>query len=167
MDFFNIDYEFLVKQLLPVRLRQPKLTAWLNSMISPVKWLHARFLEKREQDQYFLVHNSQVVFLEAVLNDTFDPVGRGIAITDGTYLDPIYTFTVPESNPIWLATGTEVGGTLYTAPQVLYTNGETSTEGNAFIINVPLAVTFDEERMRAVVNRYRLAGKRIFQIVSV
>lgn len=166
MEFFNIDYDVLVWQILPVRLRKPVTYAWLRSLIAPVKWLYSLFYQQRETNLYRLAHNSQVVYLEAVLNDTFDMLGRGIYIADGPFEDPLFTYLVPEDKPIWLGLDTEAGTTTYPSPQILFTDSETSLLGVGFIVMVPASVTFDMARLRAVVDYYRLAGRRQFDVAT-
>jgi hypothetical protein len=165
MGFFDISYDILRVQLLPVRLRNAKMKAWLRCLIAPIKWLHLQFLRHRKGDVYTLAHTGQVGFLEAVLNDTFDPVARGIMIVDGSYEDPVFTYTIPEASQRWLGLVSEMGATGFTMPLSLYTSGETTLLGDSFIIRVPASVVFDEAHMRALVNKYRIAGKGIYGIV--
>lgn len=165
MGFFDINYDSLRTQLLPVRLRNNKMKAWLRCLIAPIKWLHVKFLGLRTEDVYTLAHTGQVVYLEAVLNDTFDPVVRGIMIVDGSYEDPIFTYTIPETSPQWLGLVGETGMPGFVTPVSLYTTGETALLGDAFVVRVPSAIVFDESRMRALVNRYRIAGKGVYSIV--
>lgn len=165
MGFFDINYDSLRTQLLPVRLRNNKMKAWLRCLISPIKWLHVKFLRLRTEDVYTLAHTGQVVYLEAVLNDTFDPVARGIMIVDGSYEDPMFTYTIPEASPCWLGLVSETGISGFDTPASLHTMAETALLGDAFIVRVPSAVVFDESRMRALVNRYRIAGKSVYSIV--
>ncbi|MBL7693059.1 MAG: hypothetical protein JNM41_15805 [Flavipsychrobacter sp.] len=165
MGFFDINYDILRAQLLPVRLRNVKMKAWLRCLIAPIKWLHVQFLRQRKGDVYTLAHTGQVVFLEAVLNDTFDTVMRGITIVDGSYEDPAFVFTEPETYPVWLGLSAESGVAAFDTPVTLFTTTETTLLGDSFIIRVPASVVFDEVHMRAVVNKYRIAGKGVYGIV--
>lgn len=164
MGFFDISYDILRVQLLPVRLRKSNTNAWLKCLIAPVKWLYYQFMQQRAADRYLLAHNSQVVYLEAVLNDMFDPLTRGIYIADGLFEDPVYAFLVTETHPMWIGLTAESGSVSFSLPTTLYTATETSVLGNAFIVKVPAAVVFDTDRMRALINRYRIAGKNIYGI---
>jgi hypothetical protein len=76
MGFFDIDYNVKAWQSLPVRLRQAVQYAWLKVLVSPVVYLAGLFKVNRDANLYELAHDGQVCFLEAVLNDTFDPVVR-------------------------------------------------------------------------------------------
>ncbi len=166
MGLFDVNYDSLSYQLLPVRLRKLKNVAWIRCIIAPIKWLYNLFGTSREDHLYFLAHNSQVVYLTAALNDLFDPVGRGIYIEDGQYEDPLFVYLTPEIRPLWLGLSSEVGSAIYPVPQVLYTDSETSLLGNAFVVKVPVTLVFDMQRMMALINKYRLAGKNVYQIVT-
>jgi hypothetical protein len=161
---FDIDFDALVKQLLPVRLRQSIMIAWLKCLVTPVKWLFGLFKTNRNNNLYLLTHDSQVCYLEAALNDTFDPVTRGIFISDGVYVDPTYTYLVPELKPVFIDLASEVGASVIPAPDPvrLYLDTEVYAGVGAytFIVNVPVAVIFDMARLKALVDLYRLPGKR-------
>ena len=170
MGIFDIDYNGLVVQLLPVRLRNNRLVAWLKCLISPVRWLFNRFSASRVNNLYVLAHNSQVCYLQAALNDVFDPVSRGILIVDGPFEDPLYLYLNPESKPLWLGLVSEEGTTTYPDPEVLFKNAETYALGICFIVKVPLAVTagsgYDAIRLRALIDFYRMPGRSNYSIVT-
>lgn len=166
MSLFDVNYDSLSYQLLPVRLRKMKNVAWLRCLIAPVKWLYYQFKVSRNSNLYNLAHNSQVVFLTAALNDLFDPVGRGIYIEDGSYEDPLFVYMPLEVRPLWLGLSTEISTPIYPIPQVLYTDAETTLLGNAFVVKVPVTLPFDMQRMKALINKYRLAGKNVYQILT-
>jgi hypothetical protein len=170
MSLFDLDYGSLVMQLLPVKLRQSKMIAWLKVLVSPVIRLYELFKTNRSDDLYRLAHNGQVCYLQVALNDLFDPILRGVLIVDGPFEDPLFTYLVPESKPLWLGLVSEAGGTPFPDPQVLYTSGETSLLGIGFIVKVPVAVAalsgYDEVRLRALVDRYRLPGRTLYSVVT-
>ena len=166
MGLFDIDYNALVWQNLPVRLRKPIQYAWLKCLAAPVKYLYNLFKTNRTNNLYVLAHDSQVCYMQAALNDTFDKVGRGIYITDGFFHDPLFTYLVPEDKPVWLGLVSEEGSTSYPDPEILYTAGETVFLAASFIVHVPVAIVFDTARMRAIIDSYRLAGRNIYSIVT-
>jgi hypothetical protein len=170
MALFDIDYNGLTTQLLPVKLRNSRMTAWLRSLVSQVKWLYTLFKTNRNNNLYILAHDSQVCYLEAALNDLFDPVSRGIQIVDGPFEDPLFIYLIPENKPVWLGLGSEVGLTSYPDPQILFTGGETVLLGICFIVRVPLAVAggagYDVLRLRALVDFYRLPGRKNYGVVT-
>ena len=142
------------------------MQSWLQSLTAPVGQLYDSFSANRNNNIYNLAHNSQVVYLQAVLNDTFDNVSRGIYITDGSIFDPLYTYLVAENQPLWLGLSSEVGSTSYPDPQWLFRNSETTYSGFLFIVMVPSAVVYDVLRMRALIDKFRLPSKSSYQIVT-
>lgn len=121
-------------------------------------------MNNRGNNLYYLSNNSQVCNLESVLNDVFDPAYRGIYIEDGLYNDPLFTFLFPELKPQWLATQAESGMTDFDSPAVLFTNSETSLLTSAFIVRVPASLSFEPDRMKALINKYRIPGKSVYEI---
>ena len=166
MALFDIDSNNLVWQQMPVRLRMAIHYAWLKCLAAPRNWLYGVFKANRANNLYIIAHNGQVCKLEAVLNDTFDPVNRGIYITDGAALDPLFVYTVPEAKPLALGKRSEIGSTTYTNPRPLYTNNEVNSFGASFIINIPMAVAYDADRLKSLVNYYRLVGRTKYSIVT-
>lgn len=178
MGVYDIDFDEQVRQDLPVGLRKEKRRSWLQVLEFGVQTLWGEFMAFRgsnsglgdtESVLYRLNHNSQVCSLEAALNDVFDSADRGIYITDGQWDDVIYLYLDMEERPVWLAMDSE--GTFtdpYVAPAVLYTEAETTFAGVDFLIHVPHLVVvagYNIERLKALVKRYKLAGKR-FGIVE-
>ncbi len=170
MGFFDVDYDNLVPQLLPVKLRQPVMTAWLRVLVSPVKWVFNLFKSNRKDNLYVLAHDGQVCYLEAALNDAFDSIARGIYITDGPFEDPLFLYLDSETRPLWLGLVSEVGSTSYPDPEVLYTDGETYGLGICFIVHVPLLVSlgpgYDVTRLKAIVDKYRLPGRSYYSVLT-
>ncbi len=168
MGFFNVDFNTLVWQNLPVRLRGNIQYAWLKCLVAPVKYVNGLFQSNRNNNLYILAHNSQLCFMEAALNDTFDNVGRGIFISDPTYYDPVYLYEALENKPVYLDLVSEIGTHIIPPPDPvpLYTEAETSLFADCFIVNVPVAVIFDTDRMKALIDFYRLPGRNRYSIVT-
>jgi len=162
--FFILDYDALVHTLLPVRLRQPLMTAWLRCLIHPVKWLYDRFMQQRMANLYTLSRNSQVVYLQAALNDTFDAALRRIYITDGVVADPLWVYLYPENLPLPLALASELGTPAYPSPQWLYTPTEVASSSYSFIVWLPAGLVYDPVRLRALIDRYRLPSRSNYLI---
>lgn len=159
MSFFDIVYANLVKDTTPTLLRKRKWLAWLNVLVSPIKWQYDAFTAYRNYTLYLLSHTSQVFSIEVVLNDAFDATDRQIYITDEYYADPVWLPLVAELEQVWLATDAE------DEPVWLPTDEEVAEAetGKLFLVMVPVAVSisvgYSEDRLRALVNAYRLAGK--------
>jgi len=150
---FNIDIKKLAMLLLPIKLRQARLFALLRAMVTPVSSLHYKFTVKRDANIYKLKHNSQVCYLRAALNDSFDVEKRRIKIFDGNQYARNYIYTRGEEKPKHL-------GTMY-----LYDRADYSDTGVDFIVEVP-AETYRKYEMEALIDFYRLASKR-YKIVQV
>jgi hypothetical protein len=69
---FNIDWFILRLISTPLNKRQPLRAAWLTVLISQVKALHAEFYLLITGKLYELQFTGQIIYLEQVLNDTFD-----------------------------------------------------------------------------------------------
>lgn len=166
MSLFDVDYDVLVRQLMPVRLRLLKSLAWLKCLVAPVKSLHNLFRINREGNVYFLAHNGQVCYLEAVLNDIFDNLHRNIFISDPAYFDPIYIYEDIEIKPVYIDMDSEIGTSVISPPDPIpcYLDDEVyAGSGISFIINVPLIVYgdpgFDLNRLKALADKYKLVGR--------
>ena len=159
MDFNKKGWEQL-----PVWWRQTTFYAWIKVIVSPVIYLAGLFKANRDKNIYDLGINGQVCYLEKALNDVFDATDRRIYIDDPDYVDPIYVYRTDELKTIWLGkTGETIVG--MTNPIPAYLRSEEYTGGGLqFKVMVPLAVTYDAARMRALVNKYRLVSKKNFTI---
>lgn len=152
MSVFDIDYNKLIKLLLPVRVRKPRLLAFLGVMVSPVVYLYNNFMANRANNLYEVNHTGQVCRLRAAINDRFDNIHRRIYIVDGDTILPTWMYRRTESKPVYIKTRSEA------SPVYMYRRSELFTLGY-FVVKVPGAVTFDREEMKALINKYKLAGK--------
>jgi hypothetical protein len=164
--YYDIDFTALVRSLVPVRLRNMVQLSWLRCLVQPVVELYARFCSNRTDNLYTLRHNSQVVYLQAALNDTFDPSGRGIYIGDAYSAVPQYTYLNAESRPEWLSLRGETGITTYGYPAWLPTRTETILSTYDFIVHIPISVSYDPVRMAALIDKYRLASKNHYTFLN-
>lgn len=162
MGFFDVEYDVLRVQLLPVRLRKAVHKAWIQCLIAPVVYLYSLYMLFRTAKLYDLAHNSQICYMEAAFNDAFDNTLRRIYIGDGEYIDPVYLYTIPEELEVPLALESELPVMAYDAPAWLYTEPETYAVSVQFVVYYPADLTdipADMPRFRAVVDKYRLASK--------
>jgi len=169
MGFFEVDHNKAVWEGIPVDEREPVRFAWLKALIAPAKYVYNLFVANRNKNLYEVGHNGQVFSLENVLNDVFDPISRGIYITDGVFADAVYIFVDIEEKPVYIATVGELPVTGYDAPQFLFTDMETGSMGFQFIIHVPTGVEalpiYDVLRVRGLVEKYRLPSKTLYTLV--
>ena len=166
MSYFEVDFPELIRLLLPVRLRKPIMMHWLRCLVTPVRELYYKFTQNRNANIYTLTHNGQVVFLQAVLNDVFDSVNRGIQVVDDVIFDPLYVFLPSELHPLYLGRIGEPVTVAYPNPSWLYTRTEVNYSGYHFIVKVPVAVVWDSDRMNALIDKYRLPSRNRYSVVT-
>lgn len=152
MGIFDIDYNKLIVQLKPARLRKKRVKAFAKAMVSPVVVLYNDFLSFRSAVLYELNHNGQVCSMEGLLNDQFDDSLRRIYITDAPIILPLYLHRRAEAKPAYLRRRSEG------IPKYVRRSTEL-TKGGSFIVKVPVALTFDLNMMKALIDKYKLAGK--------
>ena len=166
MGVYDIDFDKVVQLETPTRLRKSVRLAWLRVLVWCVKFLYNLFVVFRTDRVYRMAHNSQVCYMEAVLNDAFDSDLRRIYIEDPEYVDPVYVYLPDEELPVWLATDIELPVIDYEAPVPLYVDSEISVSSPQFIVYYPADLTIDLDRMRALINKYRLASKANYLILT-
>jgi len=165
MPLFSVNINNVIWWRLPQRWRNPIMFAWLKALCAPVAYIYNLFLAYQASSVYYLSHNSQVCYMEAALNDTFDAALRRIYITDGADEYPWYVYTDAEATPVYMGLDSEVGSEAY-APVYIYLDDETALEeGSGFIVHVPVA-TLNAPYMTALIEKYRLPGRNIYAIVT-
>ncbi|MDO4224796.1 MAG: hypothetical protein Q4C75_02770 [Bergeyella zoohelcum] len=156
--WFNIDINRLVELLTPTFLRKEKHLAWLRALHFPLNELVYIFNQNRKDNLYNLAHNGQVCYLRKVLNDEFDRTERRIKIEDGNRYQRQYIYTDGEQKPYFLAISHKpnAGGKI----MYLHDDANYSDTGVDFIVLVPQNLTYNEYKMKALLDFYKLASKR-------
>ena len=98
---YNNDWNHFVISNLPFEERKPKTIKWLNVILKPIVRLHIEFLAFRNQALYKVNHNSQICYLQAVLNDNFDSIQRRIIIRNAILREPLWFYEPEENKPVW------------------------------------------------------------------
>ena len=145
---YNLNIDKLLVLLTPTFLRKPKLVAWLRTLAMPLNKLLDDFKVHRERDLYNLTHNSQVCYLRKALNDEFDPQLKRIKIEDGMRNIRRYIYQRNINRPLYL-------GRMF-----LYLRGNYIDGGVDFVVVLPRGLEYDKYKLEALVNFYKLAGKR-------
>ena len=145
---YNLKIDKLLVLLTPTFLRKPKLIAWLRMLATPLHNVRYDFQRARQADLYTLAHNSQVCYLRKALNDEFDDEQRRIRIEDGRQKQRLYIYPRSANKPLYL-------GKVF-----LYQRGSYIDGGVDFIVVLPKDLTYDKYKLEALVNFYKLAGKR-------
>lgn len=161
MEWYRINWDRLVVLQLPTILRQSKMVAFLLALIEPLKELYQEFLLFRLDQLYEAEINGQVINLERVLNDIFDPVERRIYISDGETFDPPVFYEEFKNLPVIFNAITDSENPVFFANDKI---DERITFN--FYVHVPEDVFTDKIRVKSVVNRYRAYG-RIYDVVLI
>ncbi|KAA2244562.1 hypothetical protein F0L74_00880 [Chitinophaga agrisoli] len=151
---FDVDLPKLVRLLLPPRLRTVKHVAWLQALTNPVNYLYQQFRRNRDANLYRLSITPQVVYLEKLLNDRYDIAGRRISIKDAVVLTSEYIYQEQELKPVYIYTEAE------NRPVHLFTDAEIGGGSVDFFVLAPSDLTYNENEMTALIDNYKLAGKR-------
>lgn len=146
-----------IKRLIPPFLRKPKKIAWLFQSFKQLRNKKTEFDNLREYWDYNRKFNTQILSLENRLNQQYNLVLGSIYIeTPDTINESVYTFWLNENQPspfiYWLSE--------FDTPTYIKWLEETPETPFDFIIWVPNSLVFDEDEMRAIVELYKLAGKR-------
>ena len=136
--WYSIDINKLTTLLTPTFLRREKLSAWLRALHYPLIKVADDFNVNRNANLYNLAHNGQVCYLRAALNDRFDISRRRIKILEGNRYKRYYIY------------------------RQSYDYADTGVD---FIVLVPARLIYNEYEMTALVEFYKLAGKR-YKIVT-
>jgi hypothetical protein len=151
---FEVDFPKLVRLLVPPRLRKIKHVTWLQALTNPVNYLYQQFRRNRDANLYRLYITPQVVYMEKLLNDRYDISGRRIRIKDALVFEPEYIYQEQELKPVYIYKEEE------NKPVYLFTDAEIGSDSVDFFVLVPPDLTYNENEMTALINNYKLAGKR-------
>jgi hypothetical protein len=151
---YNVDFNKLPCQLMPRPNRKPRLLLLLKALLFPFLFLHNLFVLYRKAKIYQLSHNSQVVYLESMLNDKYDSDQRRIFIGDAGWVQPWWVYLEEELKPQYVKLESE------NEPVYVYTEGEAGTAKDDFIVWVPADVAFADAEMRSLLDSYKLTGTK-------
>ena len=166
-EYYDTNFDIVVKQGIPVRQRKPKRLAWLWVLASPVKWSMETVVRPFIAAKlFYLNHNSQVCYMEKALNDVFDPQERRINIVNGEMVIPVAIYMESEEVDVPIALESELPVEDYEAPLPVYMESETLVGGYQFIVRVPTGLVYDEVKMRWVVDMFRLPSKKVYTIIE-
>lgn len=150
---YRIDYTRLVDWLVPSMLRRNVLLSLAYALVNPVRKLYVAFMKYKTDSEYRLNHNSQVCYLEKVLNDRFDPEQKRINIIDGWRFNQLYIYKETEGSHKAVNLGT-----MFIRP-----SADFADTGVDFIVKLPSDLALKESEryeMKTLLNAYKLAGKR-------
>jgi hypothetical protein len=144
--------------LLPTFLRGQRTKDYMKSLLKPLQDFNDDFVVYVNETFYLTSFTGQVIYLEHILNDLYDDIDRLIFISDGNLLPlPPYIYNKIEARPRYIYNKSEASPN----KTYLYNKDEYHTSLD-FIVNVPVGI-YDaalDTKIRAIVRRYKLAGKR-------
>jgi hypothetical protein len=195
---YNINWNKIIEESIPSFLHSLFRIQWIIALIKPFKMINSEFAQARIDYVYKVRFNSEIQYLEKILNDRFDPTGNGIYISDGTTISASYKYYKSEARlpkyvywrwkPLqsYLIGDFAVEGNYvyqaitantnklpsintsdwqyYTDVTFRYFRSEWNVQID-FIVNVPASLIYNSNQMNALINFYRLAGKR-YKIVT-
>ena len=140
----------LYTRLVPWFLRKPIFLSWLSVLSSVVTFLQGLLLAFVNQTTFDLLFNSQVIYLEHVLNQTFDST-PSITI-ENVFLPALYLDNKIEARPAdYFRQAAE-------ADPTYMRNLEEYASTNQYVVHVDAALSGDLILITALVNLYNLAG---------
>lgn len=157
MSRYDVNFKRLALLLLPTFWRKPLLATIAYAAVSPLCYIHTRFVLFRRDSVYRLTHNGQVCYLRAVLNDQFDPIERRITVTETAGDAGILMLYKREVERAQLVPTREVGRAV-----IVNRRGFDGINAFDFWVNIPAALfeSVDVTRLKAIVGTYKLASKR-------
>ena len=143
MDKYDVNFKRLALLLLPTFWRRPLFAAMAYAAVSPLQYLHTRFILWKRESDYRLEHNG--------------PIDRRITITETVENVGFITLHKREEDAEVLVPRRGSGRIL-----ILNRRGYGGVSGYDFWVNIPLALydKLDITQVRAVVDAYKLASKR-------
>lgn len=126
---FNINFTYLIMNLIPPILRRTKQVAWLQVITSYLLIIYNAYIVYRNQTVQYQNFTGQVIYLEKRLNDYFDTFG--IFISDGEILEQNYIYNfVEDALPDTLFNFSE------NKPDYFLFNGKEYDTSPDFIVNI-------------------------------
>lgn len=147
---------------LPTKWRKTKHIAWMYCLLKEVELIHSEFITFIASIRNQLSYNGQIISLEDLLN-TFYPAASGnIQIIN----------TITDNVPVFINEAAESSTSVYVNQKDESPSTDififSASEFNVpydFTIKVPDTLVFDNNQMRALVNKFKLSGKR-FNIIT-
>jgi hypothetical protein len=161
-----LNFKQVFKHLLPYRIQNQRLVDWMGALFAPIQSLNIVFVQLSNSIRYDFRFTGQVVYLERLLNEAFDPSNEGIYISDpiGQQIFTPFVFNrIEQQPPLYIYNVADAKPIL--ANIVLYNEAELVVNTD-FVVFVPspLFSINNTKAMQILIEKYRIAGKRyIFQ----
>ena len=143
-----IDFKKTFLLILLTKIRKAKLLLTvLNSAGTVLNSLFADFKSWLKDKHYEINITPQVCYIEKMLNDEFDTTSRRIYISEAARLQTNFLYRETDGKNWYFGAGKFfVDDTRFKYPY-------------DFVINIPIGLIINKERLTALVNKYKLLGK--------
>lgn len=151
---FNFSHYILALQTFQSFLQKDPLLSWIKVIQKPLTTLRVQLNDKYNEIEYENKFNGQVIYLQHVLNDQFDPVDRLITIEDQANIDYDYLYLNAEggqSSYVYL--DSEGASPYYLNLQAEYTGA------THFVVKIP-NTGINQIELKSWIDKYKLAGKQ-------
>ncbi len=152
-NIYNVNWKKLLLWLIPGPLRRVILLRWLTIITGPVQALYSALMLYKGGVKYWLGINSQVCYMEKMLNDRYDATMRRIYIERPPSVLPLYVYLRSELKPVYIFKNGE-GNIKY-----LFTKGETVSGGVDFYVVVPKGLSANFIEMNVLIEKNKLPAK--------
>lgn len=151
--FYGFDIADIIDKQLPTRKKGAIHLDWIFVLINSLKSAYDSFITYKADSLKELSYNSQTIIFEKLLNDFLDDTLRRIYI-DNSFdnKEPTHLFNKGEDVPVYLYDIAEAKPPVYLYDKIEF------LEDYDFTIYVPTALTGEEDRLRAIANKYKLAS---------
>lgn len=156
MQLYNLNIIKAMRAEVPLKLRKARRYALVATFAQPLIDMYNRFVALRSESEFYLSYNGQQASMQKLLNDVWPAAGGAIYIETVNATLQVFYLPNAEDNqpPIFLPNAED------NEPPIFLPNAEDFILQYDFIVWVPATLVFDEPKMRNLINRYRLAGKR-------
>lgn len=156
MNKLNINFHKLCVLLLPICLRRPILMALFKVFSVAFDQILVYLTKYRTETLEELKYNGQVCRMEYLLNNIFDLEQRRIQVIDGQQLNG-NIFYLYERNTTTII---DMIKNRNQTDQIILNNRETiSQQVYDFYILIPASLTYNPNKLKAIVNTYKTTGK--------
>lgn len=163
MTNYGFDVKKMVAMLLPSFLRKRKQIAWIVALLAPFERLRREWLTFIDQTRYNASLTGQVIILQMHLNNSFDFAQRRIRLINGNLLGAFIWFGYENQASDFVKFKNE---TNEYNPYLRFKSENIQTFDYDFVVRIPSEYEGVEIAIRAVIEAYKLAGKR-YKIIYI
>jgi hypothetical protein len=144
---YNIDWLRLSRLYFLQLMQKSVMRSFLKAILKPIEDQWVIFRALRDSANYRLSHNSQICYIEAVLNDAFDADARRIYIKNAEIKEPIWVYEPEDLKPVYLYEPSD------DKPVFLREDSEFFGGGTDFTVWVPIEIKPDEANLTAFITK--------------